>query len=525
MQPVRLFLIVLAALCLSGFGARAETRVALVIGNSAYQHTTPLTHPAGDARAVGAALRRLGFTVVEGRDLTRTRFAETLADFSAHLQNTDTALVFYAGHSLQLGEENWLIPVDAQVSSDLDLELNAIPLSAVLRTLEKSARVRLIILDASQENPMAAQITQGGRPSPATRGLARVEAGVGTLIAYSAQPGSLAPDSGGAHSPFAGALLDLMEERELEIRQMLTQVRAKVIAQTGRKQVPWDHSALTGNVYLAAAASPTAAGAGSIYASRNTACKRGQERIEQRFVTRVDASALAKDAAACLASGKDALAWGTFLRGVSRDSVGDFAAALADFNEAIALRPDFADAYFMRSSIYEMRGEKDRMTADFAEALRLSPDNGRYLSIRAAYLVDAGEIAAALDHIERALASMPDDIFTLYTAGYLRVNMRDLKGAMQAGERLITLAPKSHYGYFVRGLVYVEKGDKPLAEADLTRAVELSDRSEVNVLLARAQLYSSMGRHDAAQADLLIAYGLDPSNQAVLKAIDPYLEP
>jgi hypothetical protein len=233
--------------------ARAESRVALVIGNSDYQYTTTLKNPSNDAREITSALKTLGFAVVTGSNLTQSGFKSTLKEFAEKLRGAHTALFYYAGHGLQVQGENWLIPTDANLASELDLNLEAIPLRAILTSLEQSAQVRIVFLDACRDNPMAVQLAQGmgTRSTSVGRGLARVETGIGTLIAYSTQPGAIARDGEGNNSPFTSALLELIPTPGLEIRQLLTRVRVEVVKATNQTQVPWDHSSLMGDFFFA----------------------------------------------------------------------------------------------------------------------------------------------------------------------------------------------------------------------------------------------------------------------------------
>lgn len=241
--------------------ARAERRVALVIGNSAYSQTAPLPNPRNDAADVSAALRRLGFTVVEGVDLGKRDMERRIRDFSAALEGADVGLFFYAGHGLQVEGKNYLAPIDASLKSETDLDFEAVRLNLVLRQLERNAKLSLVFLDACRDNPMATTLArslkQRSRSASIGRGLARVEKAVGMMIAFATQPGNIALDGDGRNSPFTKALLNNIETSGATIGDMMIEVRNDVISATDGKQVPWENSSLTGKFFFKpSAASP-----------------------------------------------------------------------------------------------------------------------------------------------------------------------------------------------------------------------------------------------------------------------------
>ena len=245
--------------------AQAERRVALVIGNSTYKHTQALSNPRNDASAVAAALKRLDFEVITSIDLTATTMRRTVKRFAKAIERADVALLYYAGHGLQFDGENYLVPVDAALASDIDLEFEATELKLFLRLMDREAKTSLVFLDACRDNPLAGNLARSmgtKRSASIGRGLARVESGVGTFISYSTQPGNYALDGDGRHSPYTAALLEHLETPGLGIAQLMQRVRSTVLTQTKGKQVPWDHSSLTREFFFKAAAPkkpPTAA--------------------------------------------------------------------------------------------------------------------------------------------------------------------------------------------------------------------------------------------------------------------------
>jgi formylglycine-generating enzyme required for sulfatase activity len=255
--------------------ACANTRVALVIGNGAYQNAAKLANPANDAGDVAQLLRRVGFDVIDGRDLDQRAMVEKIREFGRKLERADVALFFYAGHGLQVAGKNYLVPIDAKLERPGDLNFETIDLAQVQAQMAAENRVNLIFLDACRDNPLARTLARsmggGTRAIAVSQGLASVQSTVGTMIAYATQPDDVALDGQGRNSPFTTALLKHAATPGLEISTVMKRVRVDVIATTRGKQVPWDHSSLTGDVVLVAPAAgppPAAAVAGPGEAER-----------------------------------------------------------------------------------------------------------------------------------------------------------------------------------------------------------------------------------------------------------------
>ena len=233
--------------------ALADKRLALVIGNSAYKNAPALKNPSNDATDIGAALERLGFDVIRGVDLDYQGMRTAVRRFSEKLANTDVALLFYAGHGLQVAGKNYLVPVNALLERAGDLNLDTVEVDVVLAQMEAQKRVNLIFLDACRDNPLTRSFARrlGTRSTSVGQGLAAIQSAIGTMIAYATQPGNVALDGTGHNSPFTAALLKHLGTAGTDIGILMRRVRTDVIAATREQQVPWDHSSLTGEVVLA----------------------------------------------------------------------------------------------------------------------------------------------------------------------------------------------------------------------------------------------------------------------------------
>ena len=238
---------------LAALPSLAAGRVALVVGNGAYEHSTPLPNPANDAADVAAALKGLGFAVIEGLDLDRTAFEAKLREFARAARGAEAALFFYAGHGLQVEGRNYLLPVDARLSEEVDLEFEALELRAFLKQMR--SRANLVFLDACRDNPLAQDLARSmgaSRSAAIGRGLGRVDAASGTLIAYATQPGNVAADGKGRNSPFTTALLEHIDAPGRSVNDLLTAVTDDVATGTGGRQQPWTHSSLRKPFYFKA---------------------------------------------------------------------------------------------------------------------------------------------------------------------------------------------------------------------------------------------------------------------------------
>lgn len=245
-------LALLACLCLSS-AADAAKRVALVIGNSAYQHTRALPNAANDATAVSIALERIGFGVTTINNLGHAAMVDALRSFGRKAADSEMAVIFYAGHGLEVAGENWLVPVSAELRHERDLNYEAVNLKLMLEAVAGAARLRLVILDACRNNPLgekmkvATDAATGVARAVNARGLGRVEPTGDVLVVYSAKHGTTAEDGpAGGNSPFASALLEQLPAPGLDVRIMFGRVIDQVRARTGGRQEPFTYGSVGG---------------------------------------------------------------------------------------------------------------------------------------------------------------------------------------------------------------------------------------------------------------------------------------
>lgn len=444
-------------LCLAGVAAaRAETRVALVIGNTDYAHTTKPKTARADAQAVGAALRRAGFNVVEGYDLDRAAFEAKIRAFAAQLPGADTALVYYAGQGLQVERENWLVPVDADVRSARDLTLASISLTTLLARMEGNARVRLVFLDASHDHAMARHLASAEGPSgDSGRGLARVRPSQGTLLAYAAQPGAISQEGSGAYGNYASALLALIGTPELEIGEMMKRVSVRVQDETGGAQVPWFESSLTGDFYFGSGTAPGA----TVAAPAPGALARPSEPAGPTVI----------DAYRDVPQSPD------LKRARALFEKGDLAGAVRIADDVLARSPGDVAFRFLRGIAQQILSDCYTSTRDLRDLdvsrLPRSVQYHRYASLA----------ICSVDPVANANAALK-------------------------------LYPNYYYSYATRGFAYASVNDFAAAVADMERAVQLDSR--VSSLLALRGAYKCLnGQRNAGLEDLTRARQLSAANR------------
>jgi len=282
------------ALALGLADAAHAKRVALVLGNGAYPEA-PLVNPANDAADMAARLRSLGFEVVLQTDATRQQMAAAFSGFLQRLEPGDEAVLFYAGHGVQVRGINYMLPIDIAARSEVEVEYQAFDLNKVLRALDAAGtRANLLLLDACRNNPFERRWRSAGR------GLAAVEAASGTLISYAAAPGTVAADGDGRNSPYTRAWLQALGQADVQVEEILKQVHVAVRQATGARQITWQEGQIVGRMVLNRAA-PAAA---PVPAPPRAPAASGidPQRIELAFWESADRSGLAADYEAYLAS-------------------------------------------------------------------------------------------------------------------------------------------------------------------------------------------------------------------------------
>jgi len=232
----------------------SQKRLALVIGNGSYTSAPLLKNPPNDARDMAATLTALGFEVSSGINVNQREMKRLVREFGQKLKGGGSGLFYYAGHGVQSKGRNYLIPIDAEIQSEAEVEDSGVDVGLVLNYMDEAQNgLNIVILDACRNNPFGRSFRS------AAEGLAQVDAPTGTLIAYATAPGRVASDGTGQNGLYTSELLKQMRVPSVSVTDMFMRVRAEVMKQTGNKQVPWESSSLVGAFYFSGSAGSSAA--------------------------------------------------------------------------------------------------------------------------------------------------------------------------------------------------------------------------------------------------------------------------
>ena len=376
----------------------SEKRVALVIGNGAYENAVRLDNAVFDAKAVADGFRKLGFQVVDGYDLDIDHMREKVSEFSAALTGAKSAVIYYAGHGVSVDEENYLIPTDIVLKSPTDLDLNAISVSLLLKQMKREDQVNIVILDACRDNPFAEALArQKTRSLVVERGLSPIDGDLarGTLIAFASDPKSAALDGpAGHHSPFTAAFLDHLFDPGVTIDTVMSRVRNEVWEKTGHRQLPWVNTSLIGEYELDPQPAPLPAAESAKPSAAVETAEEQRQAEENLLWESAEKSNLAADYQAYL----DAFPNGVFAR-MAKNRI---ASMESERTSAPAAAPQ---ALAMREPTGPKEDElKDNVaTADTERALNLSPAGEKEVQQRLTVIdVYKGPATGTLDDATRS---------------------------------------------------------------------------------------------------------------------------
>jgi formylglycine-generating enzyme required for sulfatase activity/Tfp pilus assembly protein PilF len=511
MRFVAAFACAVVLVCFGVVPSHAEKRVALVIGNSAYPGAAALENPVNDAADVAAALRRIGFEVIEGKNLSLADFSQIIDVFRQKAKDADAALFYYAGHGMQFEEQNWLMPIDTRVTNAFDVRHFNVALQDLMSDIEGSASATLVFLDACRDNPLdnelKARLRAQGRGNADVRGLARVEfKAPETLVVFATRPNTLAADGKGRrNSPFTEAFLENVAKPGIEIEALMKRVTASVAAKTQGKQQPERLSRLVREFYFVPASAPPTPTASPVRQSQSwTWC-----------VSEGNAVSPDRKIGACVAviqSGQATppdLAVAFASRGLAYRAKGDHDHAIADYSEAIALDKKFTEAYRNRGVAYVEKGDFDRAFADFDEAIKIDPKNAISYDQRGVWRRNRGDNDHAIADFDEAIRLDPNRGVLYFNRAIAWGNKGERERAIADYTESIRRPPPPINAYGNRGELYAGKGDFDHAIADFSDAIRL-DPKRASFFNSRGLAYNAKGDHDRAIADYDEAIKLDP---------------
>ncbi|MDA8587334.1 caspase family protein [Rhodobacteraceae bacterium] len=249
--------LMLAVVLLGHFALQAsaqvisDKRIALVIGNSSYQNVPTLKNPGNDAADLAVALEAIGFEVVRGTDQSQGEMLDTLRIFRRKATDASIALIYFAGHGIEIDRENFLIPVDAVLEADTDVNFETVRLETLILAASGASQLSIVVVDACRDNPFSTTMQRTVASRSIGRGLSAVEPTQNTLVAYAAKEGTTASDGAGRNSPYASALISALQKPNTEIGLLMRQVRDDVLEATGGQQEPFVYGSLSAEkIYL-----------------------------------------------------------------------------------------------------------------------------------------------------------------------------------------------------------------------------------------------------------------------------------
>jgi uncharacterized caspase-like protein len=386
---------------------RAASRVALVIGNAAYPDSQDaLTQPLKDARWLATELKRLGFDVVTGENLSKQGLRTAIDNFKARIEPGAIALLYFSGYGIQLSRQSYIIPVNAEIWSEADVRRDGIGLEAILADMcDAGARAKVFILDASRRNPYE------DRFRPSSTGLATLNMPTGSAVLYAMEPGKVMTDRAGENSLFMTELVRALRNPDLNVGGIFNSTRIAVSRASRFEQVPWVSSTLADDLKFDPLPSASEARREPPKASTTLS---EDERLIQRYSDAIDRNADDADA--------------FYRRGQVYARLHRFAQAVNDFTESIRLRPQDAEALNNRCWTRAALGYLQAALQDCNEALKLRPKLNNALDSRGLVYLKLGQWDRAINDYDAALRAEPKLASALYGRGKARLKKGQLAG-------------------------------------------------------------------------------------------------
>jgi uncharacterized caspase-like protein len=457
-------------------------RTALVIGNGAYT-SSPLKNPPNDATDMAKALSSVGFTVEHGVNLTQRQMKAMIREFGQKLKAGGQGLFYFAGHGIQLRGRNYLIPVDAEITSEADVEDQGVDANLIMGLMDEAGNgLNVVILDACRNNPFARSYRS------ATNGLVQMDAPRGTLIAYATAPGSVASDGNARNGLYTQELLKFIKVPDLSIEEVFKQVRISVGNLTQNKpnkQTPWEASSLVGDFYF--------------IRTKGTAAKVSQP---SPAVDSTSTGTTESSAAALTRKAKELF------------DKNEYNEAITVATEAIKLDPQYAEAYRQRGWAYMLKRDMDTAIMDFTEAIQLNPQDSAAYKDRAYVFNEKGDRDRAIRDYTEAIRINPQDAKAYTGRGNIYGKNKDYIQAVRDFTEAVALDPKNGISYFSRAFIYKDKKDYDQAIADFTAAIRLFTEAwrKSTAYRNRADVYKEKKDYDQALNDYTEAIRLDPND-------------
>ncbi len=558
----RYILIVFLIIPICLWGQSYQKRLALVIGNSSYLNGGSLPNPVNDANAIASALQSVGFEVMKYQNVTQKEMKMAINSFGQKLSGYEVGVFYYAGHGMQNKGMNYMIPIEADLQTEAQIEFDCVAADRVLAYMEAAqVKVNVIIMDACRNNPFE----RSWNRSAAGNGLAMMNAPTGSLIAYATAPGRVASDGQGSNGLYTSALLKYINDPKLTIEQVFKKVRTDVTDKSGGAQVPWETTSLTGDDFYFATSNVSK---GSIIENeviasniktKNAEVKRDLSVSDENRKKAKDlldnghtayneenhlkAINLYTDAIRVNPSYDEAFYW----RASARYSLKNYKEAIPDYNKAIELNPNNEQAYYYRAltnynleaypetlpdfdkaialnpdvaSMYYWRGQANYQLEqfeegifDYSKAIGLNKNDGYTFNGRANCYYMLEKYKEALIDYTRAIELLPDEgIKYKYWRGICNYNLNLTQEALDDFKTFLTKTPSDSYILLMTGHSFFVLKDYQQAAEYYTKTIAVkSDYAEAYYW--RGNSVYNLGRINEAKRDVDKAISLDPGNE------------
>jgi TolA-binding protein len=456
----------------------ARQQAALLIGNAKYPDSeAPLKEPVNDARALADELRRDGFDVDTGENLTREGMQQALSRFYGKLKPGSVALIYFSGYGIQSNRQTYMVPVDAQIWAESDVKRDGFSLDSVLADMNtRGASVKVAILDASRRNPFERRFRS------ASTGLAPVAAPTGSLVMYSAPPGTVLGDSATERGMFSDELIKQIRTTGLSGEEVFNRTRLAVSRVTRGDQVPWFSSSSTedfsftgrpGTAVATAPLAPAPVATAPVAPAPVAPAPVAPAPVARPTVTAPAPQNNAKlEAPAPVAPAPVAPAPVTTAAPPPAKALDD--TALRDLDKRIAQNPKDAAAYYTRGQELAKGGEYARAVTDFDEAIKLNPKDADAFNNRCWAHALLGELQAALKDCNDALQIRPRFVDALDSRGLVNLKLSLNANAIADYDAVLSIDPKQASSLYGRGIARLRSGNKAAADADIAAAKSLN---------------------------------------------------
>jgi uncharacterized caspase-like protein/lipoprotein NlpI len=506
------------------FSQTYTKRLALVIGNSAYQNGGALKNPVNDARSVASALQNMGFEVIRHENVSQTQLKQAINAFGQKLREYEVGLFYYAGHGIQYKGSNYMIPVEADLQAAEQIEFDCVAADRVLAYMESAAtKVNIIIMDACRNNPFERSWNRSANGN----GLAMMNAPTGTLIAYATAPGRVASDGESANGLYTSILLKYMNDPALNLEQVFKRVRTEVTEKSGGAQVPWETTSLTGGDFFltskkaeaVAKQEPTTySNEGRELASTEDPAKALQfyTSAQNKYDQNLYNEAIADYTKAIQYNPLDMQAY--LWRGHSKYNLGYdnkvtnpkmLESAIEDYSKAIQLSPGEFEAYYYRANAKKLLKRYNEAIPDFTLAIRYNPKSydAYYFRGLTYYLME--KYGAGVEDFSKVLEMSPEYKMAFYWRGMCKYAMEDYAGSIEEYNSVLQLDPNYIDALVYRADAYYGLQEYQTAIENYKKALAV-DPNAIDAVMYIGHSYYSLKNHAEAIVQYNAALKINP---------------